>query len=371
MQIRALDAALKRATLVGLFLAAAASGCGVAASFDCDKAKTEVEQAICADPGLSKSDEEMAEAYRAALKRAQDWEGLRREQGAWLRARDEGCGAAVACLDGLYADRVARLLTYPHADDPSERSPDVPERYGPFVILLGARSELCEQYRRILYAVDAQVFARPRNPDAEALFRARHIPEHFSEFSQPVWREIDPREHLDLAVEVARRMESVRNWPDPYAGVSTEQRMRSARSSEGEVLINYRHRHDKWYLSEADVDNDGQPDRLIKFRRGRSPESSRFAVPIMALDDSGNTVDVAKTRQLLLLTPASTYVPSDSFDVFLYESKSYVDRWEPYSDYYKTATAQNHDNTASVYLHVGRTTTMVCRVWRAVRPVGQ
>lgn len=369
--MRPSDAVRPLAALVGLLLVAMASGSGLAASFDCEKAKTEVEKAICADRELSKSDQEMADAYRAALKHAQDREGLRREQWAWLRARDEGCGPAVACLHGLYADRLARLMAYPRANEPSERSSDVPERYGPFVILLGMRSQLCERYRRILYAIDAQVFARPRNPDAEALFRARHIPEQFSEFSQPVWREIDPREHLDLAVEVARRMDSVRNWPDPYAGASSEQRMRSRRSSEGGLLTNYRHRHDKWYLGEADIDNDSQPDRLIKFRHGRSPESSGFAVPIMVLDDSGSTVDVAKTPQLLLLTAASTYVPRDSFDVFVYEGNTYVDRWEPYSDYYRTATATNHDNTASVYLHVGRTTTMVCRVWRAVRPVGQ
>lgn len=37
-----------------------------AASFDCSKARSRTEKAVCSDASLSKADEEMAEAYKLA-----------------------------------------------------------------------------------------------------------------------------------------------------------------------------------------------------------------------------------------------------------------------------------------------------------------
>ena len=44
-----------------------ASGAAHAASFDCSKAKTPQEKAICGSPELSVADEQMAAAYKALL----------------------------------------------------------------------------------------------------------------------------------------------------------------------------------------------------------------------------------------------------------------------------------------------------------------
>jgi uncharacterized protein len=51
------------AALIGLGLAASPS---VAASFDCAKAGTPTEKAICKDPVVSKLDEEVAAAFKTA-----------------------------------------------------------------------------------------------------------------------------------------------------------------------------------------------------------------------------------------------------------------------------------------------------------------
>lgn len=71
------------------------SGCAMAAaSFNCAKASTRAEKAICANPPLSAADAAMAQTYRSLLGRlaAAQRPGLVRSQQEWLRARDRNCG---------------------------------------------------------------------------------------------------------------------------------------------------------------------------------------------------------------------------------------------------------------------------------------
>jgi uncharacterized protein len=88
-----------------------------AASFDCTKARTAQEKAICGTPALSAADDQMAAAYKAWLAAAQPgWaDGIRENQIVWLRFRDANCPAAdaaadlTACLNDIYKGRVDRL----------------------------------------------------------------------------------------------------------------------------------------------------------------------------------------------------------------------------------------------------------------------
>jgi uncharacterized protein YecT (DUF1311 family) len=89
------------------------------ASFDCAKAKSPQEKAICSSPDLSKADEQMAAAYRAALAtvppamKAEVVDGQR----AWLRAIAIACQAGepgsaeslAGCLLQYYRDRTKFL----------------------------------------------------------------------------------------------------------------------------------------------------------------------------------------------------------------------------------------------------------------------
>jgi uncharacterized protein len=88
-----------------------------AASFDCAKARSPQEKAICASPELSKADDEMAAAYKAALAQApagfQD--RVRDGQRAWIRRIQLTClpGDAKrpieACLLDAYKQRTPAL----------------------------------------------------------------------------------------------------------------------------------------------------------------------------------------------------------------------------------------------------------------------
>lgn len=95
------------------------------AGFDCARAGTPVEHAICGNELIARGDFEASELYRelrAGLPedRAQE---LRTGQRAWLRLRNDRCTsedvADEACLAHIYADRLVALarLAEPHLGD--------------------------------------------------------------------------------------------------------------------------------------------------------------------------------------------------------------------------------------------------------------
>jgi uncharacterized protein YecT (DUF1311 family) len=83
-----------------------------APSFDCARASTAVEHAICADRALARLDRRVSEAYVAGLTRAADEAAkaaARRAQREWLAMRDKTCAAQADCLARVYADRLKAL----------------------------------------------------------------------------------------------------------------------------------------------------------------------------------------------------------------------------------------------------------------------
>ncbi|MBL8259320.1 MAG: DUF1311 domain-containing protein [Candidatus Competibacteraceae bacterium] len=84
-----------------------------AASYDCTRADTAAEIAVCDNPGLNRLDEDLAVQYRSLLRRLppRRAEMMRRDQRSWLTARDS-CGADVRCLRARYEERGARLNEY-------------------------------------------------------------------------------------------------------------------------------------------------------------------------------------------------------------------------------------------------------------------
>jgi len=78
-----------------------------AASFDCAKASSFVEKAICSDKRLSSMDDQLARLYKAARAAATNTSALETEQKSWLSSRDRCTNTA--CLKKTYADRIAAL----------------------------------------------------------------------------------------------------------------------------------------------------------------------------------------------------------------------------------------------------------------------
>lgn len=79
------------------------------ASFECGKATTPTEKAICGSFELASWDRSVAAAWRSALKeRPDERPELEKSQRAWLRTRD-ACGAKTDCIYSQQWDRVEAL----------------------------------------------------------------------------------------------------------------------------------------------------------------------------------------------------------------------------------------------------------------------
>ena len=89
------------------------------ASFDCSAAKTAIERTICSDLELARLDRQVRDAYLFQVdlyQKADERERLHLMQREWVARRDAACGSrpsgeAVACLTGLYRDRLKVLNT--------------------------------------------------------------------------------------------------------------------------------------------------------------------------------------------------------------------------------------------------------------------
>ena len=79
-------------------------------SFDCDKASTPTEYAICASDDLSALDRKLSAAYKAVKggleKGSEAAMTLGPEQRQWNKERSSTCGGDVACLSRMYRERI-------------------------------------------------------------------------------------------------------------------------------------------------------------------------------------------------------------------------------------------------------------------------
>lgn len=78
-----------------------------AASFDCMKAATNIEKLICSDSTLSKLDEDLSSAYKAAFKNHLQSESIKQKQKQWIR--DRNACLDNSCLQTQYKARIAQL----------------------------------------------------------------------------------------------------------------------------------------------------------------------------------------------------------------------------------------------------------------------
>ncbi len=85
-------------------------------SFDCSKAKTVIEIAVCNDDTLISIDRQLGKVYGGLMKLLPEWEAeqLRQEELLWLKQRDATCSALYGlnqknCLLQLYKKRISEL----------------------------------------------------------------------------------------------------------------------------------------------------------------------------------------------------------------------------------------------------------------------
>ena len=78
-------------------------------AFDCRFARSMADRLVCVDPRLAAADRRMAQAYQHALDVGVPEEVLRRQQEAWLDARDQAAREGPEALADIYGQRIAEL----------------------------------------------------------------------------------------------------------------------------------------------------------------------------------------------------------------------------------------------------------------------
>jgi uncharacterized protein len=107
---------IARLVLLSLFLTASNGRVyhSFAQSFDCAKAQSAVEQAVCGDAALGIMDNKLAAAFKdalAAIAVPAERQGLLASERYWLSHRDHQCSTPITkgCVDGLYRARIEVL----------------------------------------------------------------------------------------------------------------------------------------------------------------------------------------------------------------------------------------------------------------------
>lgn len=98
---------LRSLTCIVFSSAAVSMGSAHAASFDCKKTVTSIEQMICQTPELNSLDSQLEGAYAGALDRSNHPDRIVRDQRVWLRERD-ACDDD-KCLHVVYQRRIVSL----------------------------------------------------------------------------------------------------------------------------------------------------------------------------------------------------------------------------------------------------------------------
>lgn len=88
-----------------------------AASFDCRKASTDIEQMICDTPSLSRRDEQLAAAFKP-LKNRRSFQLIESD---WLATVRDEC-ESTQCLEEAYAEQIGFLTTRPDVTPVDEKS---------------------------------------------------------------------------------------------------------------------------------------------------------------------------------------------------------------------------------------------------------
>jgi uncharacterized protein len=165
---------------LAFILALLAPGAAVAQpSFDCGKASTPVERAICGDAKLAAADRELANVYGALLGRLSGpaKEHLTKDQLRWLGKRGKSCTAYLAvCLGNRYGQRIAMLKAVGE---------------GPYPFISEQALQKSGKVKSISYEVDA------RYPQFDGIGDFRDLNKYFAKTARDGAKDAIPTADLD------------------------------------------------------------------------------------------------------------------------------------------------------------------------------
>lgn len=257
-----------------------------AASFDCAKAASKIEKMICADPELSKLDEEMVPFYVDAIKYTADPAGLKIEQRQWLKSRDACEGTD--CLTKAYRSRIVALQTVLAKPKPCFRLlerkwPEVASGHYPVCVdLLKSMNTLC---------TDLPLCEWKASPSVPSL-------------SLPRWEELDPREHMKLIQHMYQGQSDYKAPEEQWKLIPSD------------VLRNIEEGKARLWRTWIDADRDGQKEYVVRLQ-GKPNEDKR---DFYGMGSRINVADASMGR----VDPRYSSWSTAAMDIVLHDDRVFI-----------------------------------------------
>ena len=228
-----------------------------AASFDCAKAGTKVEHMICDNPEISKLDDELNVAYKAALKYKDRADFIKRYQRKWLVQRN--LCATPDCVKRLYEKQLL-ILPSPSASSGTVSAANKSEGKSPssggtvpgFRLIRGKGAKVCD-----VYGENVNSFINPIN-------KYNRINPKFSQLSRPESKPLNEPPDSKIYPEM---YELVWERDINPAGFSSQTFWRGTKKEYSKAKDQFFHGNENMLysriLTKIDLDNDGAPENVI------------------------------------------------------------------------------------------------------------
>ena len=314
-----------------------------AAGFDCAKAGTKIEKLICGEAEISKLDEELNAAYKAAVQDKTKAKAVRQAQKQWMKKRNACLDAA--CVKRVYEVRLHGLSSAIDAHTTSDGgesglftslftsgSIDMDKSGRNFELIEGKGVEVCEIYKKNLEALSNPNLACERkvSPEYEGLIKL------------PEWRKLDLWENRNLWAQVEKMARGGVNFLDRMASKETlwddQREIDKLAKRYQEHVEQYHEEVYKLYVAKIDVDNDGKNEPVLREGGGLCGEHVHYkSIALFVLDEKGNSVSLQKSRPLFQDSGSNRWVKEvqrngifgngSMYDIFIYKDQTYFDRW--------------------------------------------
>lgn len=194
--------------------------------------------------------------------------------------------------------------------------------FGVFTMLEGQGVEVCEACLKALEGLPSDLTGCERNYDSALGFEVG-----------PFWEAINPKKNLVLLKKVMLLIQP------PTQGIPGS--IFDGRNFDREIKGQMEHGGIELFLAKIDIDNDGRPEPVLRFRKGACIGHGEALhvqyQPLVVLQADRLSIDRRKTDLVMQNPRKRKEVPFGSvweriYDVFQYKEKVYFDKWE-WDDY--------------------------------------
>lgn len=268
-----------------------------AASFDCAKATTKVEKLICADPELSKLDEEMADLYKKTLATSPIPDDYQPHQNWWLQKRNR-CEDA-ACIQKLYSWRTTYLRMDLRAVEKHYNTggPRYPAGY---IMTQGKGYLICDAYKKQLDTL-GKIFETDFAEGQQLVWKIPGIEE-------AAWQDLDVETNLDLfelliryfmlpyAQQGQARSHADRNMSKPLSEKQLEENKEKSKDRIAQWREEARAGKLKLQILHVEMIHsvDDKPETIARIRRKRGPGKYEYGNIMYPVSDDLKEIALQK-----------------------------------------------------------------------------